>query len=194
LIANHPCKAFDSFRAVTEGVPRVREIIREAQQRLATDGRGTILFCDEIHRFNKAQQDAFLPYVEEGVITLIGATTENPSFELNSALLSRLRVFVLQPLANEHIASIITRGIARLDEDARAGLELSPQALELLVRQSDGDARRALNLTEAVWLHARNALPRGAKEIRSEEHTSELQSRENLVCRLLLVKTTEACL
>ena len=177
LIANYTDKAFEIFSAVTEGVPRVREIIREAQQRLATEGRGTILFCDEIHRFNKAQQDAFLPYVEEGVITLIGATTENPSFELNSALLSRLRVFVLQPLADEHIASIITRGIARLDEDARAGLELSPQALELLVRQSDGDARRALNLTEAVWLHARNALPRGAKEISAELVTRVLERR-----------------
>src|SRR5690606_4537937 len=118
LIANYTDRAFEIFSAVTEGVPRVREIIREAQQRLATDGRGTILFCDEIHRFNKAQQDAFLPYVEEGVITLIGATTENPSFELNPALLSRLRVFVLEPLAPEHVAAIITRAMATLGADA----------------------------------------------------------------------------
>ena len=104
LVANYTDRAFVSFSAVTEGVPRVREIIKEAKQRQDVEGRGTILFCDEIHRFNKAQQDAFLPWVEEGVITLIGATTENPSFELNSALLSRLRVVVLEPLAAEHIA------------------------------------------------------------------------------------------
>ncbi len=104
LLARYTDKAFVTFSAVTEGVPRVREIIREAEQRRQVEGRGTILFCDEIHRFNRAQQDAFLPSVEAGVITLVGATTENPSFELNSALLSRLRVFVLEPLAPEAIA------------------------------------------------------------------------------------------
>jgi len=82
---------------VTEGVARVREIIKEAEERLKYRGQGTILFCDEIHRFNRGQQDAFLPWVENGIITLIGATTENPSFELTSALLSRCRVFVLEP-------------------------------------------------------------------------------------------------
>jgi len=177
LIANYTDKAFEIFSAVTEGVPRVREIIREAQQRLATEGRGTILFCDEIHRFNKAQQDAFLPYVEEGVITLIGATTENPSFELNSALLSRLRVFVLEPLAPEHIADIVARGIARLDADAETDLVLTDDALELVARHADGDARRALNLTEAVWHHARNALPRGAREIDADLVTRVLERR-----------------
>ena len=104
LLARYTDKDFVTFSAVTEGVPRVREIIREAEQRRQVEGRGTILFCDEIHRFNRAQQDAFLPSVEAGVITLVGATTENPSFELNSALLSRLRVFVLEPLAPEAIA------------------------------------------------------------------------------------------
>ncbi|HEY9181744.1 MAG TPA: AAA family ATPase, partial [Gammaproteobacteria bacterium] len=88
LVARYTDKEFVTFSAVTEGVPRVREIIRSAEQRRQVEGRGTILFCDEIHRFNRAQQDAFLPSVETGVITLIGATTENPSFELNSALLS----------------------------------------------------------------------------------------------------------
>src|SRR5262245_18509193 len=114
LLARYTDKEFVTFSAVTEGVPRVREIIREAEQRRQVEGRGTILFCDEIHRFNKAQQDAFLPSVEEGVMTLIGATTENPSFELNSALLSRLRVFVLQPLAPEAMREIVSRGWQKL--------------------------------------------------------------------------------
>ena len=155
LLAKYTDKAFEVFSAVTEGVPRVREIIRDAERRRSAEGRGTILFCDEIHRFNKAQQDAFLPSVEQGVITLIGATTENPSFELNSALLSRVRVFVLEPLEPQAIRSIIERGLARLAADAQRAErpELSPEALDLLVRHADGDARRALNATEALWEH-----------------------------------------
>jgi len=158
LIANYTDRAFVLFSAVTEGVPRVREIIREAQQRRDVEGRGTILFCDEIHRFNKAQQDAFLPWVEEGVITLIGATTENPSFELNSALLSRLRVFVLEALEPAHIRSIIDNAVKCLVADGpvdAVGLNptLTNDAIDLLVRHADGDARRALNTTEAVWDH-----------------------------------------
>ena len=152
LIAQHTNKAFVPFSAVTEGVPRVREIIKEAK--LRRHERGTILFCDEIHRFNKAQQDAFLPSVEEGVITLIGATTENPSFELNSALLSRMRVFVLEPLGDEHIRTILERAWARLREEAgpeSATAALHDDALRLLVAHSGGDARRALNTIEAVW-------------------------------------------
>ena len=98
IIANYTDRHFEPFSAVTEGVARVREIIREAEERLKYQGQGTILFCDEIHRFNRAQQDAFLPWVENGIVTLIGATTENPSFELTGALLSRCRVFVLEPL------------------------------------------------------------------------------------------------
>jgi len=156
LIANYTDRIFVAFSAVTEGVPRVREIIKEAKQRRDVEGRGTILFCDEIHRFNKAQQDAFLPWVEEGVITLIGATTENPSFELNSALLSRLRVFVLEPLTPEHIATIIQNAVSVLTGDLPAETSaptLTREALDLLVRHADGDARRALNATEAVWDH-----------------------------------------
>jgi putative ATPase len=150
LLANYTDRVFVPFSAVTEGVPRVREIIKEAKQRRALEGRGTILFCDEIHRFNKAQQDAFLPWVEEGVITLIGATTENPSFELNSALLSRLRVFVFQPLEDSHIRSIIAKAVQCLDETDAVGLILADDAVDLLVRHADGDARRVLNATEAV--------------------------------------------
>ena len=153
LLAHYTAKEFVTFSAVTEGVPRVREIIREAELRRRAEQRGTILFCDEIHRFNRAQQDAFLPSVEAGVITLIGATTENPSFELNSALLSRLRVFVLQPLSAEAISAIIRRALRQLANERRNVPELAPEALDLLVRHSDGDARRALNATEAVVSH-----------------------------------------
>src|SRR6266498_4769224 len=102
LIAHYTDREFVPFSAVTEGVSRVREIIAAAEERLEL-GRQTILFVDEIHRFNKAQQDAFLPHVESGTVTLIGATTENPSFEMNGALLSRMRVFVLNPLAEGDI-------------------------------------------------------------------------------------------
>jgi len=149
LLAHYTDKAFVTFSAVTEGVPRVREIIREAEQRRRAENRGTILFCDEIHRFNRAQQDAFLPSVEAGTITLIGATTENPSFELNSALLSRLRVFVLEPLSADAIGAIIARAIRQLTAEGPLP-NLGADALDLLVRHADGDARRALNTTEAV--------------------------------------------
>ncbi len=153
LIANYTDNAFEIFSAVTEGVPRVREIIREAAARRAAEARGTILFCDEIHRFNKAQQDAFLPHVEEGLVTLIGATTENPSFELNSALLSRLRVFVLEPLDEDAVRTIVAQGFARLAADEGTTLAPTDDALALLARYADGDARRALNATEAVGSH-----------------------------------------
>jgi putative ATPase len=151
LLARYTDGEFVNFSAVTEGVPRVREILREAEQRRRVEGRGTILFCDEIHRFNRAQQDAFLPSVEAGVITLIGATTENPSFELNSALLSRLRVFVLEPLSAEAIRAIVSRGWRKLAPEGREPPPLGDDALDLLVRHADGDARRALNATEALY-------------------------------------------
>jgi putative ATPase len=169
LVARYTAKEFVTFSAVTEGVPRVREIIREAEQRRQVEGRGTILFCDEIHRFNRAQQDAFLPSVETGVITLIGATTENPSFELNSALLSRLRVFVLEALASDAIAAIVTRARRHLAAETRNVPELADDAVELLARHADGDARRALNATEAVLDHLartrRSASPVAAAEV-----------------------------
>src|SRR6266849_3007150 len=113
LVANYTDRHFEPFSAVTEGVGRVREIIKQAEERLKYEGRGTILFCDEIHRFNRAQQDAFLPWVENGTITLIGATTENPSFELTAPLLSRCRVFVFEPLRDEHIRLVIERAIEK---------------------------------------------------------------------------------
>jgi putative ATPase len=152
LIANYTNRHFEPFSAVTEGVPRVREIIGEAKERREYEGRGTILFCDEIHRFNKAQQDAFLPWVEQGVVTLIGATTENPSFELNGALLSRLQVFVLNPLGQSDIKSILMRALEleKVDPDV-----LSEEVMAQLVRHADGDARRALNALEALLDYGR---------------------------------------
>jgi putative ATPase len=151
IIAERTAAAYVPFSAVTEGVPRVREIVKEAAARLRATGRRTILFCDEIHRFNKAQQDAFLPHVEAGTISLIGATTENPSFEVIGALLSRARVFVLQPLAEDDLARILRRALGDA-ERGLAGLELDADdaALSLIARDADGDARRALNALEAA--------------------------------------------
>lgn len=149
LIAQYTDSEFVPFSAVTEGVPRVREIVAEAEERLER-GRATILFVDEIHRFNRAQQDAFLPHVEQGTITLIGATTENPSFEVNGALLSRMRVFVLESLTEGDLVAVIDRAL----HDAERGLGarnilIADDARSVLARESDGDARRALTALEA---------------------------------------------
>ena len=151
VIAGRTDSAFVRFSAVTEGVPRVREIIAEAEARIAANGKRTILFCDEIHRFNRAQQDAFLPHVEAGTVTLIGATTENPSFEVNNALLSRARVFVLQPLDEAALTEILRRALAD-DERGRGGsaIRAEDDAIALIAREADGDARRALNALETA--------------------------------------------
>jgi len=153
VIARYTDREFVPFSAVTEGVPRVREIVADAESRRRL-GRGTILFADEIHRFNKAQQDAFLPHVETGTITLIGATTENPSFEIIGALLSRVRVFVLKSLSPDDIRQVVERALA--DDERGLGamhLSLETDALELLATEADGDARRALTILEAAALH-----------------------------------------
>src|SRR5436189_5964221 len=151
LVANYTARQFEPFSAVTEGVARVREIIQQAEERLKYEGRGTILFCDEIHRFNRAQQDAFLPWVENGIVTLIGATTENPSFELTGALLSRCRVFVLEPLTEDHIKTVVRRALEDQDRGLGAlGLPIDDDALALRAREADGDARRALQALEAA--------------------------------------------
>ena len=154
LVAHFTEREFVPFSAVTEGVPRVREIIGEASRRLEM-GRATILFVDEIHRFNRAQQDAFLPAVETGVVTLIGATTENPSFELNGALLSRARVVVLEPLSPADISVVLRRALQDSERGLGAwSLSAPDEALEWLAVASDGDARRALNILEAAAEHA----------------------------------------
>src|SRR3954469_21273222 len=153
LIARYTDREFVAFSAVTEGVPRVREIVAEAEERRRL-GRGTILFADEIHRFNKAQQDAFLPHVEGGTVTLIGATTENPSFEINGALLSRVRVFVLQALSATDIRDLVIRALGDAERGLGAmGLTVDDAAVDLLARDADGDARRALTILEAASDH-----------------------------------------
>src|SRR5438046_2088912 len=154
LVANYTARQFERFSAVTEGVARVREIIQQAEERLNYEVRGTILFCDEIHRFNRAQQDAFLPWVENGIITLIGATTENPSFELTAPLLSRCRVFVFEPLNDEHIRMVIERAVEKTGNGKRqTGSVLAADGIDALVAYAQGDARRALNGLEAVLDH-----------------------------------------
>ena len=153
LLARYTDREFVPFSAVTEGVPRVREIVAEARQRLDL-GRRTILFVDEIHRFNRGQQDAFLPAVESGVVTLIGATTENPSFELNGALLSRTRVFVLQPLGAEALAVLLRRALVDPTRGLGAsGVVADDEAILWLATEADGDARRALTALEAAAAH-----------------------------------------
>ncbi len=151
IVARYTARYFEPFSAVTEGVGRVREIIKAAEERLKFEGRGTILFCDEIHRFNRAQQDAFLPWVESGIVTLIGATTENPSFELTGALLSRCRVFVLEPLEEKHVRALVERALTDRERGlGTLGLSIEDDALAILAREVDGDARRALQALEAA--------------------------------------------
>jgi len=152
LIAHYTDREFVPFSAVTEGVARVREIIAAAEERLEL-GRQTILFVDEIHRFNKAQQDAFLPHVESGTVTLIGATTENPSFEMNGALLSRMRVFVLEPISAEDILVLMRRALTDAERGlGKLDLVVDDDALQLIAHEADGDARRALSVLEAAAL------------------------------------------
>jgi putative ATPase len=143
-IARLMAKAFDAeFRALSavfSGVKDIREAVQAAEYELARSGRRTILFVDEVHRFNKAQQDAFLPYVERGLLTFVGATTENPSFEVNSALLSRATVYVLEPLSDTDLAVLLSRTEIQIDEDAKARL----------IGFADGDARRLLNAVEIL--------------------------------------------
>lgn len=150
LIASATGITFVSFSAVTEGVARVREIIKEADARLRSSGRKTILFCDEIHRFNKAQQDAFLPHVEAGTIILVGATTENPSFEIVRPLLSRAPVYVLEPLSPEEIRGILDEALGSERGLAEPGLRATDEALDFIAVASDGDARRALGVLEGA--------------------------------------------
>jgi putative ATPase len=149
LIAQRSDAAFIAMSAVMAGVKDVRAAVERAQAERASSGRGTVLFLDEVHRFSKSQQDTFLPYLEDGTLTFIGATTENPSFELNSALLSRARVYVLKSLGESDIAQLLRRALA--DEErglAREGLAVDEDALALLAQAADGDGRRALNLLE----------------------------------------------
>jgi putative ATPase len=136
---------FIALSAVLSGVKDIREAVERAQLSRATSGRQTILFVDEVHRFNKSQQDAFLPHVESGLFTFIGATTENPSFEVNRALLSRAAVYVLQPLATDDLSALLDRALT-IDE----AFDIEDEAKSMLVASADGDGRKLLNNTEIV--------------------------------------------
>ena len=156
-LARLMASAFDAefvpLSAVLSGVKDIREAIAQAQQVLQQHGRHTILFVDEVHRFNKSQQDAFLPFVEQGLVTFIGATTENPSFEVNNALLSRAQVYVLHTLSAEELAKLFERARqAALDE-----LEFTDDARERIIGYADGDARRLLNVLEQLQTAAKTA-------------------------------------
>jgi putative ATPase len=172
LIAQHTRAEFVPFSAVTEGVARIREVVDDATGRRAR-GAGTLLFVDEIHRFNRSQQDALLPHVENGLLTLIGATTENPSFEVNPALLSRMRVFVLQPLSTGELTGVITAAL----EDRERGLgersvSVDADALDAMATHANGDARRALTALEA----AADSVGRGGR-ITLESAREAMQAR-----------------
>src|SRR6266511_3743322 len=149
LMAEVAGARFVTFSAVLSGVKEIRQVTAEAEIERALRGRRTILFVDEIHRFNKAQQDAFLPHVEKGTIVLVGATTENPSFEVNGALLSRCRVYVLRALGDDDLVALMRRALGD-GERGLAGLapDVDDDALRLIARLADGDARAALNVLE----------------------------------------------
>jgi putative ATPase len=149
LIAKAANAEFIALSAVMAGVKDIRAAVEAARAARAAHGRPTLLFLDEVHRFNKAQQDTFLPYLEDGTLTFIGATTENPSFEVISALLSRARVYVLRPLSVEDLLTLLRSALSDAERGlGREHLEAEPAALELLARAADGDARRALNMLE----------------------------------------------
>jgi putative ATPase len=151
LVAGACDAHFIALSAVSAGVKDIRQAVEEATAARRAGGRPTILFLDEVHRFNKAQQDTFLPFVEDGTLVFVGATTENPSFELNSALLSRARVYVLKALAASDLVALLERAMADMVRGLGASdLRTSPGALELLAEAADGDARRALNLLEVA--------------------------------------------
>ena len=151
LIAGVTQASFQSVSAVTSGVADLRRIVAEARDRLGMHQEKTILFVDEIHRFNKSQQDVILPHVEDGTVTFIGATTENPSFEVNAPLLSRCRVFALQLLSPEEVETIVERALSEPQRGlGELGLELEQPALEHLVDMANGDARVALNALETA--------------------------------------------
>ncbi len=157
LIANYCQAEFVALSAVLAGVKDIREAIANAKSRFEESQRGTLLFIDEIHRFNKAQQDALLPYVEDGTVYFIGATTENPSFEVNNALLSRCRVYVLKTLTEDDLKQVLQNGLSHLE------IKLEPESIHRIVQSADGDARRLLNILEVlaqrVTSHSTDPIP-----------------------------------
>ena len=170
IVANTTGAHFEELSAVSATVKDVREVLAAARDRLGANGQRTILFLDEIHRFNKAQQDALLPAVEEGLVTLIGATTENPYFEVNSALLSRAQIYELEPLSEPELEEIARRGAAALE------LELPDELVELIARRAGGDARNAYNILE---LAAQTAAAEG--QAVAAEHIEDAARKRPLV-------------
>jgi putative ATPase len=170
IVAATTGAAFEELSAVSASVADVRRVISEARERLGAEGRRTILFLDEIHRFNKAQQDALLPAVESGLVTLIGATTENPYFEVNSALLSRTQIYELQPLSTDELEVVVRRGAAEV------AVELPDDLVGLVARKAGGDARAALNILE---LAAQTAAAEGAEP--TEQHIDDAARKRPLV-------------
>ena len=152
LIAEHTNLYFEQISAVFSGVADLKRVFQYAQERRANQGKGTLLFVDEIHRFNKSQQDGFLPYVEDGTVVLVGATTENPSFELNAALLSRCQVFVLNRLTADDFEVLLQRA----EKEMGKKLPVDEEARQLMKDTADGDGRYILNLAESVWAYAKD--------------------------------------
>ena len=179
LVAGETNSYFEQLSAVTSGVKDVRAVMAAANDRLGQTGRRTILFIDEIHRFSKSQQDALLPHVEDGTVTLIGATTENPSFEVISPLLSRTRVYTLEPLTDDDIKGIVERAISNENHGlGRDGVSLSKDAMRFLLRVANGDARSALNTLElAVESTARAEDGTISVEVETMEESVQRQSR-----------------
>jgi putative ATPase len=178
LIAARSQSQFIALSAVQAGIKDIRDAVSQAQQS-AAEGHPTVLFLDEVHRFNKAQQDAFLPHVEDGTLTFIGATTENPSFEIIGALLSRARVYVLKSLSAEELARLLSRALANPDRGlGRSALRIDDDALALLAQAADGDARRALGMLElAAGLASANAgAGAGAGSVITLAHAHEVAS------------------
>ncbi len=190
LLAQCADATFVSFSAVSDGVARVREVVAEAEGR-RNSGRGTMLFVDEIHRFNRAQQDAFLPHVESGVLVLIGATTENPSFALTGALLSRVRVLVLEAIGLSDLVALIDRALVDRERGlGLRGLSMDLEARELLAQLADGDARRTLGVLEAAAALVNNgdAITRetveAAVQLRVPHYDKSGESHYNLISAL----------
>jgi putative ATPase len=170
IVANRTGAEFEELSAVSATVSDVRATIARGRERLGANGQRTILFLDEIHRFNKAQQDALLPAVEEGVVTLIGATTENPYFEVNSALLSRTQIYELEPLSDADLATVVRRGAAELQA------EVPDDIVELIARRAGGDARNALNILDLAV-----QTTRAEDEAIGEEHVEDAARKRPLV-------------
>ena len=176
IIAAKTKARFETLSAVQSGVKDIKEAVERARMAARTNRARTILFVDEIHRFNKSQQDALLPHVEDGTVTLIGATTENPSFELNRALLSRSRVMRLENIPAEGIARIIRRALVDPEKGLAGVLRLSEAAIEWLADTNEGDARRALTALESVSLYARGSGSDATSELTLEDTKAALES------------------